>query len=108
MTLYGDSFGDQSLQTMFPVSATVVHAKYSWKQSLHQGFQCVRGMGFITACDSSSIARIRRTGEIYMGATRQQRYTCIDESFLSALQMNQWKRDHGITELIPIAVVYQE
>jgi hypothetical protein len=26
----------------------------------------------------------------------------------AGLQMNQWKRDNGITELIPIAVVYQE
>jgi hypothetical protein len=55
-----------------------------------------------------SWSRIRRTGEIYVGSTRLQRYTCVDESFLSALQMNQWKRDNGITELIPIAVVYQE
>jgi hypothetical protein len=71
------------LQTMFPVSATVVHGKYSWKQRLQQSFQCNRSMGFITACDSSSIARIRRTGEIYIGATRRKRYTCVDESFLA-------------------------
>jgi hypothetical protein len=108
MSLYGNSFGDERLQTSFPVGATVVKGNYSWKRNMLQTCVCNRAVGFLTTRDSSSIARVNSQGETCMGDMSPQQYTCVDESFLAALQLNHWKRENGITELIPIAVVHQE
>jgi hypothetical protein len=107
MMHYGDSFGDERLQTSFPVSVTPVRGNYCWKNNMQQQHTQQRSMGMLTTQDSSSIARINTHGEIYTGARSLERYTCVDESFMSGLQASHWKRDNGITELIPIAVVHQ-
>lgn len=57
--------------------------------------------------DNNAISRINSQGDIEVREPELEKYTTIDESFLASLQMNQWKRENGITELIPIAVVHQ-
>jgi hypothetical protein len=107
MMHYGGSFGDERLQTSFPVAANIIKGSYSWRNAGH-ALVCNRKVGFVHASDNSSIARISHHGEICIDVAQAHSYTCIDESFLASLQMSQWKRDNGITELIPIAVIHQE
>jgi hypothetical protein len=105
MTYYGDSFGDERLQTSFPIAASIIKQGYSWKNNLHNQRVCSRPVGVVTTRDSNSIARIDTVGNIYTNTDDVERYTCVDESFLSSLQLSHWKRENGITELIPIAVI---
>jgi hypothetical protein len=109
MMHYGGSFGHERLQTSFPVAANIVRGSYSWRTTgSHHSLLCNRKVGFVHAKDSSSIARIDSHGLMSTSTPETQQYTCIDEAFLNSLEMSQWKRDNGITELIPIAVVHRE
>jgi hypothetical protein len=107
MMHYGDSFGDERSQTIFPISTTLVDGHYSWKKNLYSQLLCDRNVGFVAAHDSSSIARINLHGELVAPVGGTQRFTCMDESMLSSLQSNQWRREHGHVEMIPVAVVHQ-
>jgi hypothetical protein len=109
MMHYGGLFGDQKLQTSFPVAANIIRMGYSWRSAgLRSSLVCNRKVGVVNTRDSGCIARINSHGEMLSNATCTQQYTCVDESFLDSLQLTQWKRDNGITELIPIAVIHQE
>jgi hypothetical protein len=109
MMHYGDSFGDQRLQTSFPVASNIVNEAYPWKgHNLRGSSVCNRGVGFVYSRDSSVVSRINMHGELCTDTPHTNKYTCVDESFLSSLKQSMWKRDNGITELIPIAVVHQQ
>jgi hypothetical protein len=107
MTHYGDSFGSEQLQTSFPTATHIINGSYSWKSN--SKFEtCNRSMGKTTSKDSDSVARINSQGEICARDSSTYHYTCIDESMMASLQLSKWKRDNGVAELIPIAVIHQE
>ena len=59
MTHYGDSFGDQELQTSFPVRTNIVTNSYSWMNSgLQTQGKCHRNVEFIRSRDDSAISRL--------------------------------------------------
>jgi hypothetical protein len=104
MMHYGDSFGDQKLQTSFPVSANIINRNYSWKNNLSREQE--RDVRFVTTWDGCSVARIDSSGNV-CSSNEISKYSCVDESFFDAIRLSHWKRENGIVELIPIAVVHQ-
>lgn len=67
---------------------------------------CYRpGMGspnYVHGFDTSIVSRLNSTVRTKSSATTV--YQCFDEAFMRNLETMGWNRDHGVVELVPIAV----
>lgn len=106
---YGDSFGhDRSYPVAaFPSSTSPVHDQYAYNYTVPPEAPMAASRACIVpAWDSAAVARLDADGELIENTGETNPHTYIDECFMQKLCSSlQFNRDHGILELIPIAVV---
>lgn len=107
MMNYGGTFGHSNTLSPlgFPTCTSSSSDNYSFKYKAPTGSAVERiQIALSHLADSSVVARLDSDAR-RMPPQEQCKHVCIDEAFMKKLGMLQWNRDHGVVELIPIAVV---
>ena len=108
--IYGGAFGNLASGNCFPSNMPHVSKLYSWhNRAPHADIIANRRMAIIKSRDGSAVSRINAHGVVQPCSSMPSSYTCVDESFFNSLQGDaHWKREFGVVEMMPIAVVHRD